>query len=66
MFQDNVAKIRDGVVSAGDCLAKASVPFWSPRYAAHMLMEPGYFMTMLYNPNKCDIRGRPFDHHSRD
>ena len=41
------------------------MPFWSPRYEAHMctdLTMPsllGYFMTMLYNPNNVALEASP-------
>lgn len=46
-------------------LGEHSVPFWSPRYEAHMctdLTMPsllGYFMTMLYNPNNVALEASP-------
>ncbi|KAK3379707.1 pyridoxal phosphate-dependent transferase [Lasiosphaeria ovina] len=46
-------------------LGQHSVPFWSPRYQAHMctdLSMPallGYFMTMIYNPNNVALEASP-------
>ncbi|KAK0716870.1 pyridoxal phosphate-dependent transferase [Lasiosphaeria miniovina] len=46
-------------------LGQHSVPFWSPRYQAHMctdLSMPallGYFMTMVYNPNNVTLEASP-------
>jgi glutamate/tyrosine decarboxylase-like PLP-dependent enzyme len=44
---------------------KGDVPFYSPRYAAHMISEQslpsiaGYFATMLYNPNNVSADAAP-------
>lgn len=44
---------------------KADYPFYSPRYAAHMLSEQtlpsiaGYFAAMLYNPNNVSSESAP-------
>ncbi|KAH8806650.1 pyridoxal phosphate-dependent transferase, partial [Flagelloscypha sp. PMI_526] len=46
-------------------LAKDSVPFWNPRYNAHMNMDTsmpgiiGYFTAMLSNPNNVAIEASP-------
>ncbi|KAH8432758.1 pyridoxal phosphate-dependent decarboxylase family protein [Aspergillus melleus] len=56
-FQSFSMRIADAIRSASKMLAKHSIPYWSPRYGAHMcsdLSMPallGYFMAMLYNPN---------------
>ncbi|KAK1148172.1 hypothetical protein N8T08_010816 [Aspergillus melleus] len=56
-FQSFSMRISDAIRSASKMLAKHSIPYWSPRYGAHMcsdLSMPallGYFMAMLYNPN---------------
>lgn len=48
-----------------EMLGTYSIPFWSPRYQAHMcsdLSMPallGYFMTMLYNPNNVALEVSP-------
>ncbi|KAL8650131.1 MAG: hypothetical protein Q9226_005272, partial [Calogaya cf. arnoldii] len=58
-------KIGNAVKKAAELLSKHSVPWWSPRYAAHMCMDMsmpsllGYFMTMLYNPNNVSIEASP-------
>jgi hypothetical protein len=47
------------------CLNKYSVPFFSPRYSAHMCMENsvpgilGYISAMLYNPNNVAFEASP-------
>lgn len=46
-------------------LGRHSIPFWSPRYQAHMctdLSMPamlGYMMAMMYNPNNVAIEASP-------
>ena len=47
-------------------LGKHSIPFWNPRYQAHMCMDMsmpallGYFATMLFNPNNVAFEASPF------
>ncbi|KAB8214704.1 pyridoxal phosphate-dependent transferase [Aspergillus novoparasiticus] len=60
--QDRLRKVtRDITKLLGD----HSVPFFSPRYQAHMGSELtipsliGYFMTMLYNPNNVALEASP-------
>ena len=46
-------------------LGQHSIPFWSPRYQAHMctdLSMPamlGYLMAMMYNPNNVALEASP-------
>ncbi|KAL8967294.1 MAG: hypothetical protein Q9183_002988 [Haloplaca sp. 2 TL-2023] len=64
-FTKNSTKISNAVKKAAELLSRHSVPWWSPRYAAHMCMDMsmpallGYFMTMLYNPNNVSIEASP-------
>ena len=64
-FAENANRISAAVQKAAELLGKHSVPFWSPRYAAHMCMDLsmpallGYFMTMLYNPNNVSVEASP-------
>ncbi|KAL9602441.1 MAG: hypothetical protein Q9219_001865 [cf. Caloplaca sp. 3 TL-2023] len=64
-FGKTTDKIGNAVKKAAELLSKHSVPWWSPRYAAHMCMDMsmpsllGYFMTMLYNPNNVSIEASP-------
>ncbi|KAL9592084.1 MAG: hypothetical protein Q9179_007074, partial [Wetmoreana sp. 5 TL-2023] len=64
-FGETTDKIGNAVKKAAELLSKHSVPWWSPRYAAHMCMDMsmpallGYFMTMLYNPNNVSIEASP-------
>ncbi|KAL5000011.1 pyridoxal-dependent decarboxylase conserved domain protein [Aspergillus recurvatus] len=65
-FQRLTGKFREIVGRAARLLGEKSVPFWSPRYQAHMCTDLsmvsllGYFMTMLYNPNNVAIEASPF------
>ncbi|RDW92952.1 uncharacterized protein DSM5745_00274 [Aspergillus mulundensis] len=65
-FQRLTAKFRTVIGRAAKLLGEKSVPFWSPRYQAHMCTDLsmvsllGYFMTMLYNPNNVAIEASPF------
>lgn len=64
-FGETTDKIGNAVKKAAELLSRHSVPWWSPRYAAHMCMDMsmpsllGYFMTMLYNPNNVSIEASP-------
>ncbi|CAL8576840.1 hypothetical protein XPA_002706 [Xanthoria parietina] len=64
-FGKHTDKIGKAVKKAAELLSRHSVPWWSPRYAAHMCMDMsmpsllGYFMTMLYNPNNVTIEASP-------
>ncbi|KAK7992840.1 pyridoxal-dependent decarboxylase domain protein [Apiospora saccharicola] len=58
-------KLKNAVRKVSNIIARASIPFWSPRYQAHMCTDMsmasllGYFMTMLYNPNNVAIEASP-------
>ncbi|KAI8630680.1 pyridoxal-dependent decarboxylase domain-containing protein [Xylariaceae sp. FL1651] len=64
-FRASVKKLRKAVRKASNILGRSSIPFWSPRYEAHMCTDMsmasllGYFMTMLYNPNNVAIEASP-------
>ncbi|KAK3986129.1 pyridoxal phosphate-dependent transferase [Cladorrhinum sp. PSN332] len=64
-FKRSTARTAVAVRQAARMLANHSIPFWSPRYQAHMctdLTMPsmlGYFMTMLYNPNNVAVEASP-------
>ena len=55
IIKGSMALLRDLVIKLGPRLAKHSVPFWNPRYNAHMNMDVsmpgviGYFLAMLCN-----------------
>ncbi|KAK8120714.1 pyridoxal-dependent decarboxylase conserved domain protein [Apiospora kogelbergensis] len=64
-FIQSKDKLKNAVRKASSIIARASIPFWSPRYQAHMCTDMsmasllGYFMTMLYNPNNVAIEASP-------
>jgi len=64
-FQACKKRVSNAVIKAAHLLGKHSLPFWSPRYQAHMCMDMsmpallGYFMTMIYNPNNVAIEASP-------
>ena len=63
VFKANQMFLRKELSEICDLLAKHAIPFWSPRYSAHMTMEPtmpsvlGYLATILYNPNNVSVEG---------
>lgn len=65
IFRACKKRVSNAVTKAAHLLGKHSLPFWSPRYQAHMCMDLsmpallGYFMTMIYNPNNVAIEGGP-------
>lgn len=42
VFQNQIMKLQDRMKAISSVLSKYSVPFWSPRYNAHMLMENSF------------------------
>ncbi|KAK7754118.1 hypothetical protein SLS62_003964 [Diatrype stigma] len=64
-FQASMEKLRRAVEKASSLMGKTSIPFWSPRYEAHMCSDLsmsamlGYFMSMLYNPNNVALEASP-------
>jgi hypothetical protein len=42
VFRDQITKLQDRMKAISNVLSKYSVPFWSPRYNAHMLMENSF------------------------
>ncbi len=64
-FQACKKRVSNAVTKAAHLLGKHSLPFWSPRYQAHMCMDMsmpallGYFMTMIYNPNNVALEASP-------
>lgn len=65
-FQKTAVRIEGMLNEAVTMLSMHSLPFWSPRYSAHMcpdLAMPamvGYFMGMLWNPNNVTVEVSPF------
>ncbi|KAJ4287512.1 hypothetical protein N0V88_007612 [Collariella sp. IMI 366227] len=64
-FKSVTAKFAKAVKDTAKMLGQHSIPFWSPRYQAHMctdLSMPamlGYLMAMIYNPNNVALEASP-------
>ncbi|KAJ4485314.1 pyridoxal phosphate-dependent transferase [Lentinula aciculospora] len=64
-FQTQIKKQLTLVKLLAERLAEHSVPFWNPRYNAHMNMDTsmpgiaGYFTAMLFNPNNVALEASP-------
>ncbi|KAF7588521.1 hypothetical protein BBP40_005548 [Aspergillus hancockii] len=64
-FQRITRNFSRAVKKAAQLMGSHSIPFWNPRYQAHMctdLSMPallGYFMTMIYNPNNVALEASP-------
>ncbi|KAE8143371.1 pyridoxal phosphate-dependent transferase [Aspergillus pseudotamarii] len=64
-FQRITRNFAHAVKKAAKLMGSHSIPFWNPRYQAHMctdLSMPallGYFMTMIYNPNNVALEASP-------
>ncbi|KAI1854573.1 hypothetical protein JX266_000691 [Neoarthrinium moseri] len=64
-FRKSMDKLSRAVQKAANILGRTSIPFWSPRYEAHMCTDMsmasllGYFMTMIYNPNNVALEASP-------
>ncbi|KAE8392515.1 pyridoxal-dependent decarboxylase conserved domain protein [Aspergillus alliaceus] len=65
-FQRLTKNFGNAIDEAAKLLGEHSVPFWTPRYEAHMTTDVsmvsllGYFMTMIYNPNNVATEASPF------
>ncbi|KAM0513536.1 hypothetical protein ACHAPE_007800 [Trichoderma viride] len=64
-YTESIDELRDYVKDLSEDLALHSIPFWSPRYNAHMNMDValpsiiGYMATMMYNPNNVATEASP-------
>ncbi|KAE8357466.1 pyridoxal phosphate-dependent transferase [Aspergillus caelatus] len=64
-YHDSINRLWRMVKFLTRKLASHSIPFWSPRYNAHMNMDTampgiiGYMAAMLYNPNNAAPEGSP-------
>ncbi|PHH66022.1 hypothetical protein CDD81_547 [Ophiocordyceps australis] len=64
-YSTSTSLLRKNVGFIADLLAKHAVPFWSPRYNAHMTTEScmpgmiGYMTGMMYNPNNVASEASP-------
>ncbi|EXJ65233.1 hypothetical protein A1O7_01574 [Cladophialophora yegresii CBS 114405] len=66
LYQRQIELIRTELVSISEQLASHSIPFWSPRYNAHMSMESsmpsviGYLAGLLHNQNNVATEASAF------
>ncbi|KAK1230099.1 hypothetical protein PQX77_006814 [Marasmius sp. AFHP31] len=64
-FKDAQGRLEASLEGLTKLLTDHSIPFFSPRYSAHMCMENampsilGYIATMLYNPNNVAFEASP-------
>ncbi|KAL1650206.1 hypothetical protein SLS58_001017 [Diplodia intermedia] len=64
-FQKRTASVAKAVGDLSQLMSATSIPFFSPRYQAHMATDMsmpamlGYFMTMFYNPNNVALEASP-------
>lgn len=64
-FKDSMSKLETNVTFLSSLLPQHSIPFYSPRYMAHMLNDVsmpatlGYLMALMYNPNNVAVEGSP-------
>ncbi|KAM5371512.1 hypothetical protein ACJA88_009499 [Fusarium oxysporum] len=65
-FQGSIAQLREDVKDISKKLSTNSIPFWWPRYNAHMNMDTampsiiGYMAAMMYNPNNVATEASPY------
>ncbi|GME63461.1 pyridoxal-dependent decarboxylase domain protein [Neofusicoccum parvum] len=64
-FKRRTEDVSRAIEATSKMLGQHSIPFWSPRYQAHMCTDLnmpamlGYFSTMLYNPNNVAFEASP-------
>ncbi|KAI9459853.1 PLP-dependent transferase [Lactarius psammicola] len=67
-FKKSMFKLRTTLTLLSRLLPQHCVPFYSPRYMAHMVADVsmpatlGYFMGLMYNPNNVGAEGGPITH----
>ncbi|KAG8935974.1 hypothetical protein FRC03_008425 [Tulasnella sp. 419] len=65
-FGNSMEKLKQKLEDLAEKLSQHSVPFWSPRYNAHMNMDTSmpanlaYITTMLFNPNNVANEASPY------
>ncbi|KAK4224626.1 pyridoxal phosphate-dependent transferase [Podospora fimiseda] len=65
IYKESIKTLTDNTIKLSNELAAHSVPFWSPRYNAHMNMDTtmasviGYMSAMIYNPNNVATEASP-------
>ncbi|KAK4168147.1 pyridoxal phosphate-dependent transferase [Cladorrhinum sp. PSN259] len=66
IYMKSIKTLDSNVRTLSKHLASHSVPFWSPRYNAHMNMDTtmasiiGYMSAMIYNPNNVATEASPY------
>ncbi|KAH8081991.1 pyridoxal phosphate-dependent transferase [Cristinia sonorae] len=64
-FKNSMQKLKDLLTNLSSYMAVHNIPFYSPRYNAHMLADLtmpgvlGYLLTMMYNPNNVAPEASP-------
>jgi glutamate/tyrosine decarboxylase-like PLP-dependent enzyme len=67
-FKKSMSKLRTNLKLLSGLLSQHSVPFYSPRYIAHMVNDVsmpatlGYLMGLMYNPNNISPEAGPLVH----
>jgi len=67
-FMTSMSKLKTNVTFLSGLLPQHSVPFYSPRYMAHMVNDVsmpatlGYLMGLMYNPNNISPEAGPLTH----
>ncbi|KAH9047668.1 pyridoxal phosphate-dependent transferase [Lactarius hengduanensis] len=67
-FKKSMSKLRTTLTLLSRLLPQHCVPFYSPRYMAHMVADVsmpatlGYIMGLMYNPNNVGAEGGPITH----
>lgn len=65
-YNEKTEQIRAALGHLLDDLNKHSIPFYSPRYSAHMCVDQsmpailGYLSTMFFNPNNVAFEASPY------
>ena len=63
-----MSKLKTNITFLSGLLPQHSVPFYSPRYMAHMVNDVsmpatlGYLMGLMYNPNNVSPEAGPLTH----
>jgi hypothetical protein len=67
-FKKSMSKLRVNLTLLSGLLRQHSLPFYSPRYIAHMVNDVsmpatlGYLMGLMYNPNNISPEAGPLTH----
>jgi glutamate/tyrosine decarboxylase-like PLP-dependent enzyme len=67
-FKNSMSTLETNLTFLSALLPRHSVPFYSPRYMAHMVNDVsmpatlGYLMGLMYNPNNVSLEAGPLTH----